>query len=120
MCRSMPAVWSGLECYDLGATGGFGREISGLTIPGTPATVSRKIARFRTFLSVNGPHLKKVKVSNDQRATLTAAYAIRSADEDGSTCVFVTAFTSPSDHTGCAIGLSQKFLMVWVLKKRIR
>ena len=79
-----------------------------ITIPGTPATVSRKIARFKTFRSVSGPHLKRVNVSKDHRATFTAAYAILSDRLEGSMWVFCTALTSFSDHTGCDIGLSQK------------
>jgi hypothetical protein len=80
-----------------------------LTIPGTAATVSRKIARFSTFFSVKGPHLKKVKVSNAQRASLTAPNAVLSVSEVGWTWVLAIDMSSFSDHTGCAIGLSQKF-----------
>ena len=43
---------------------------------GMAATVSRNIARFRTFFSVKVPHLKNVKLSNTNLQSPTAAKAV--------------------------------------------
>ena len=58
----------------------------GLTMPGQPATVSRKMALFKTLFLVIFPKRYSEKVSKLQRAILTALKAIRSLKVSGGWC----------------------------------
>ena len=78
-----------------------------LTIPGTPAIVSRKMSlRSHTFGDSLPSCLYPVTVSNMTRVSLARPKDTLSVAVTGSTCDSSTPFTSSFDHTSCVMGFS--------------